>query len=165
MKKTPLIWLASQMKRRIPAIGILVMADVCHALFGVFFALGSRGVIDAAVSGNLEAFYRACGYQAAIIGVILFCLTVKRHLNDRLRADLERDWKQRLLHGLLHGDYTAVSTYHSAELLNRLNNDVQKVNLLFLELKKIKDMCAMVNCWRWQRLWVLAWIGSVKMKI
>lgn len=128
MKKTPLIWLASQMKRRIPAIGILVMADVCHALFGVFFALGSRGVIDAAVSGNLEGFYRACGYQAVIIAVILLCLTAKRHLNDRLRADLERDWKQRLLHGLLHGDYTAVSTYHSAELLNRLNNDVQKVN-------------------------------------
>ena len=128
MKKTPLIWLASQMKRRIPAIGLLIMADVCHALFGVFFALGSRGVIDAAVSGYTEAFYRACGYQAAIIAVILLCLTAKRHLNDRLRADLERDWKQRLLHGLLHGDYTAVSTYHSAELLNRLNNDVQKVN-------------------------------------
>ena len=128
MKKTPLFWLISQMKRRIPAIALLTLSDVGHALFGVFFALGSRGVIDAAVSGNLEAFYRACGYQAAIIAGILLCLTVKRHLNDRLRADLERDWKQRLLHGLLHGDYAAVSAYHSGELLNRLNNDVQKVN-------------------------------------
>ena len=128
MKKTPLFWLISQMKRRIPAIALLTASDMGHALFGVFFALGSRGVIDAAVSGNLEAFYRACGYQAAIIAVILLCLTVKRHLNDRLRADLERDWKQRLLHGLLHGDYAAVSAYHSGELLNRLNNDVQKVN-------------------------------------
>ena len=51
-----------------------------------------------------------------------------RHLRDRLSADLERDWKQRLLHGLLHGEYAAVSGYHSGELLNRLNNDVSKVN-------------------------------------
>lgn len=128
MKNKPLFWLAIQMKRRIPAIMLLTLADVGHALFGVFFALGSRGVIDAAVSADAEQFYRACLYQAGIIAVILLCLTVKRHLNDRLRADLERDWKQRLLHGLLHGDYAAVSSYHSAELLNRLNNDVQKVN-------------------------------------
>lgn len=128
MKNKPLFWLSKQMKRRIPAIALLTLADVGSAFFGVLFALGSRGVIDGAVSGDLTAFYRACGYQAGIIAGILLCITVKRHLNDRLRADLERDWKQRLLHGLLHGDYAAVSSYHSAELLNRLNNDVQKVN-------------------------------------
>ena len=128
MKNKPLIWLSKQMKRRIPGILLLTLMDVGGAFFGVLFALGSRGVIDSAVSGNLEAFYSACSWQLAIICGILLCLTVKRHLFDRLRADLERDWKQRLLHGLLHGDYAAVSSYHSAELLNRLNNDVQKVN-------------------------------------
>ena len=35
---------------------------------------------------------------------------------------------RRLLKGLLHGEYAAVSAYHSGELLNRLNNDVAKVN-------------------------------------
>ena len=128
MKKTPLFWLAGQVRRRIPAIGLLTLADAGHALFGVLFALGSRGVIDGAVSGDVSAFQQACLYQAGIIAVILLCLTLKRHLTERLRADLERDWKRRLLHGLLHGDYAAVSSYHSAELLNRLNNDVQKVN-------------------------------------
>jgi ATP-binding cassette subfamily B protein len=53
---------------------------------------------------------------------------VLRHLRDRLQADLERDWKRNLLHGLLHGDYAEVSAYHSGELLNRLNNDVSRVN-------------------------------------
>ena len=128
MKNKPLFWLTKQVKRRIPAILLLTLADIGHALFGVFFALGSRGVIDSAVAGDPASFYRACSHQALIIGVILVCLTLRRHLSDRLHADLERDWKQRLLHGLLHGDYAAVSSYHSAELLNRLNNDVQKVN-------------------------------------
>lgn len=128
MKKNPLIWIAKQIRNRIPALIVMTAAQVGHALLCVFFALGSRGVIDSAVSGDPAAFWQACLEQAAIIAGILICLTVLRHLKERLRADLERDWKQRLLHGLLHGDYAAVSGYHSAELLNRLNNDVAKVN-------------------------------------
>ena len=33
-----------------------------------------------------------------------------------------------MLHGLLRGEYSSVTAFHSAELLNRLNNDVSKVN-------------------------------------
>ena len=128
MKKTPLMWLLKKIKNRLPAIGALTAAQVCNALFGVFFALGSRGVIDSAVSSQSRAFWMACLRQGGIIAVILLSLTLMRHLRDRLAADLERDWKQKLLHGLLHGEYAAVSAYHSAELLNRLNNDVAKVN-------------------------------------
>lgn len=128
MQKSPLIWLVKQVRRRIPGILVMTAAQVGHALLSVVFALGSRGVIDSAVAGDKEAFFEACLYQAAIIAGILFCMTLLRHLHDRLQADLEWDWKQRLLHGLLHGDYAAVSSYHSAELLNRLNNDVSKVN-------------------------------------
>lgn len=128
MTRNPVFWLLKQIRRRIPALLLLTAASIGNALFGVFFALGSRGVIDSAVSGNRQTFGRACLIQAAIILVILVCLTLLRHLRDKLSADLERDWKQRLLHGLLHGDYAEVSGYHSAELLNRLNNDVAKVN-------------------------------------
>lgn len=128
MKKRPLLWIFRQIRRRIPAISVLTLAQVGHSLFSVFFALGSRGVIDSAVAGDTAAFYRACLTQAGIIAMILLCLTVMRHLRDRLHADLEMDWKRSLLHGLLHGEYSAVSAYHSAELLNRLNNDVNKVN-------------------------------------
>lgn len=128
MKNNALLWILKQIRNRIPAILLMTAAQVGHALFCVFFALGSRGVIDSAVAGDPSAFVPACLRQFGIIAGILICLTVLRHLRDRLHADLERDWKQRLLHGLLHGEYAAVSSYHSAELLNRLNNDVSKVN-------------------------------------
>ena len=128
MRKHALIWLSGRMRRRIPAIILMTVFQAGHALFGVFFALGSRGVIDAAVSGAADQFLQACIRQACIIAVILLCLTAVRHLQERLRADLEKDWKQQLLHGLLYGEYSAVSEYHSAEILNRLNSDVGKVN-------------------------------------
>ena len=128
MRNNIFFWIANQMRRRIPAILLLTLASMGHALFGVCFALGSRGVIDSAVAGNSALFYRACLWQASIIAGIIICLTISRHLTDRLNADLERDWKQKLLHGLLCGEYAEVKSYHSAELLNRLNNDVNRVN-------------------------------------
>lgn len=128
MKNNPLLWILKRIRRRVPAILFLVSAEVGYSLFCVYFALGSRGVIDSAVAGNRARLLSACLNQAGIIAGILICLTLVRHLRERLRADLERDWKQRLLRGLLHGDYEKVSRYHSAELLNRLNNDVSRVN-------------------------------------
>ncbi len=128
MKQHTLFWLLKQIRRRIPAVVILTAANMFHALLSVLFALGTRGVIDSAVAGERGRFLEACLYQAGIVLGILLCLVVVRHLRDRLTADLEWDWKQQLLHGLLHGEYSAVSGYHSAEILNRLNNDVTKVN-------------------------------------
>ena len=128
MKKITLIWILRQVRRRIPAILALPLAQVGQALCSVCYALGTRGVIDSAIGGQPRMFWLACLKQCAIIGVILLCQLLTRHLRERLSADLEKDWKRRLLHGLLHGDYAAVSQYHSAELLNRLNNDVARVN-------------------------------------
>jgi len=143
VKKAPLIWICKRMRSRIPLILLMTAVQVGQSLFLVLFALGSRGVIDSAVSGNLQAFYAACVKQAVIIAGILICLTVFRHLRERLNAELERDWKKRLLHGLLHGEYVAIRQYHSAELLNRLNNDVQKVDEGILNL--LPSAAAMVT--------------------
>jgi len=143
MKKHPFLWLLGRVRKRIPALIALTLAQVGQALFSVFFALGTRGVIDSAVAGVKADFFRACGRQLGIIAVILVCMTVQRHLRDILAAELERDWKRRLLHGLLHGEYKSVSGYHSAELLNRLNNDVRKVNDGLLAI--IPNAAAMVT--------------------
>ena len=128
MKQNPFLWIAGKIRGRIPAILLLTAASIGHALFCVFFALGSRAVIDSAVAADRVLFGKACLNQGCVIMGILICQILMRHLKDRLSADLERDWKRMLLHGLLHGDYRAVSGYHSAELLNRMNNDVSKVN-------------------------------------
>lgn len=127
-KKAPLFWFLRKVRRRLPALLVLTLAHVGQALLAVAFALGTRGVIDSAVGGDKAAFLRACLVQGGIIAGILICLTVYRHLKDRLSADLDRDWKVELLHGLLHGEYEAVSAYHSGELINRLTNDVRVAN-------------------------------------
>lgn len=143
MKKSPLFWIARQVRRRLPAMLLMTLAQIVNALLAVYFALGTRGVIDSAVAGERAAFWEAVWKQAGIIAGILISLALLRHLRERLRADLERDWKRRLLHGLLHGEYAAVSAYHSGELLNRLNNDVAKVNDGILNI--VPNAAAMVT--------------------
>ncbi len=128
MKQKPLLWLVGKMKKRIPGLLIMTAANVGNALFSVWFALGTRQVINTAVSGERADFLRACCGQAGIILGILITLFLQRYMNARLEADLDRDWKKHLLHKLLHGDYPAVSAYHSGELINRLNNDVRTVD-------------------------------------
>ena len=126
--RSSLLWVLKRIRRRIPALLALTAAGAGSAILGVLFALGTRQVIDCAVSGVREDFLRACLQQGAVILGTLLCIAVSRHLTERLRADLDRDWKRDLLHGLLHGDYAAVSRYHSGELINRLNNDVRIVD-------------------------------------
>ncbi|MBE6976798.1 MAG: ABC transporter ATP-binding protein [Ruminococcaceae bacterium] len=128
MKQSPLLWIVNRVRRRIPAILFMTACQVGNALLSVFMALGMQRVIDSAVARNMDAFISGCIYQGCMLLGILVLRTIYRHLHDRLHMDLERDWKRRLLHGLLHGEYADVSAYHSGELLNRLNNDVSKVN-------------------------------------
>ena len=128
MRNNVISWILKRIRKRIPTIVLVVVLCIVNALLGVSFALGSRGVIDGAISGDKQTFLRACMVQLAIILGILTTLTINRHLKERLIMDLERDWKRQLLGGLLHGDYSGVSQYHSGELLNRLNNDVRILN-------------------------------------
>lgn len=127
-QSTSIRWLIQRIHKRIPALLLMSGVHVLQALFGVWFVLGTRTVIDCAVSGEQELFAEACLKQFLIILCVLVCLTLFRHLKEKLNAELDRDWKQQLLHGLLHGEYMSVSDYHSAELMNRMNNDVRVVD-------------------------------------
>ena len=164
-KRKPVRWVIKRVRKRIPALLFMTAIDVAISLLGVAFALGTRGVINAATSGVRGALWDACLVQGAIIVAMLVCLTVFRHLRDRIVADLDRDWKRDLLDGLLHGDYAAVSSYHSGELLNRLNNDVRIIddglvgmlpNLAAMVTRLIAAMAVLVAMEPWFALVIVA---------
>lgn len=142
-KNAPLFWVFRRIRHRIPALLLKMSSHILNALLVVAFSLGTSQVIDSAVDGDTSAFLRACLVQVGIIGGILLTLTFNRHMNDKLTADLDMDWKKDILHGLLHGDYSAVSAYHSGELLNRLNNDVRVLNTSLLNT--IPNLASMIT--------------------
>ena len=127
-KPSVLSWVFRKVKKRLPALAGMTVIHLGQTLFSVAFAIGTRDVIDSAVAGDKDAFWHACLILAGIILGVVVCMSVYRYLRERLSADLDRDWKKHLLHGLLAGEYENVSAYHSGELINHMNNDVKMVN-------------------------------------
>ena len=127
-RASSLLWMAKHIRKHIPTLVLMVAMDVVQALFWVIFALGTRQVIDAAVSADRSAFLQACLQQGVISAVLIISLALFRHLKEKLNARLDRSWKKHLLHILLHAEYEEVSDYHSGELVNRLSNDVRVMN-------------------------------------
>lgn len=121
-------WLLRRNKRQLPLLVLLLLANAGSSILSVFFALGTKGVINGAISGERDIFLRACLIQFCLVVSILLLATLKRYLGPKLTDDLDKAWKQKLFRGLLQGEYAAVSKYHSGELINRLNNDIRTLN-------------------------------------
>ena len=127
-KESALSWLYNKIKKRIPALMLMTASNVGTAFLGVMFALGTKNVINSAVSGSKSELIRAAVLQLLIIAGILLFSTLFRFLHARLAALMDMDWKHKLGDEILHSDYSRISKYHSGELLNFLNNDARIIN-------------------------------------
>ena len=119
-------WMLRTNRKWIPALLLLLVCNVAMSLFGVWFALGTRRVVDA-VTGSApdkQAFISACVQQGILIVATILTGALIHHLKDQLTAKMDMEWKRTLLHGLLRGEYSAVTKYHTGELLNLMNHDV-----------------------------------------
>ena len=123
-KNRVLPWTLRLLKPWIPALILLVLCNVASAIFSVWFALGSKAVIDAAQKRESQEFVSACIKQGALIMGILLDNVLIYNLRERLNAIIDRDLKKRFLHGLLRGQFAKVSQYHTGELLSHMNHDV-----------------------------------------
>ena len=90
-ERSVLSWLFRRVRRRVPMIAALVLTNAGTALFGVLFALGTRGVIDGAVAADKDAFLKACLIQLFIICALLTCNTLSRYLHDKLVDTMDRE--------------------------------------------------------------------------
>lgn len=128
-KQHVLIWLLKKTKKRLPLLAVSVLADVIQALAGVYTAVFTKNVMDAALDPNLRNTF--AGEAVCLIVTVLILLIsayLGRYITEKLTIELDRDWKKEILSHLLHGKFSEVSKFHSGELINRLTGDVQNVN-------------------------------------
>ena len=143
MKNRALPWVLRHTRKRLGGLIFLIFVNICSGLLGVCFALGMKNVIDRAVAGDSRKLVYACVIQGCIVLLWLLAVTANRHLREKLLAQLERDWKRKLFHGVLHGEYAAVSRYHTGELLNLINNDTKAIDEALLAI--FPGLAAMVT--------------------
>lgn len=126
-ERETLRWLVSQFRA---TFLLLIFASLGQTLLsgvGVFSAFCSRDLIDAAVSGTRERFIEA----SVVLFTTLFASIAVSMFNnavaERLRARAEMALQRKTLGTLLSKDYTATTSRHTGDLLNRLTSDVKVV--------------------------------------
>lgn len=120
-------WLYKKSKIHIPKLIILTVLGCAMSVLSIMFALVSKDVIDAATGASGKSFYSQAaklviflvlqlGLQSAI--AVLFNMTV-----GKIRITLKTD----LFKTLLEKDWLSVNKYHTGELSNRLNSDINLI--------------------------------------
>ena len=113
---------------------LLVLLNSAISISAVAFALVLREAIDGAVSGNKMVFLKF----VIILGLIMLgqiaARGVIRFLDEYVRSGMENVIKTRLYETILSRKYSAITGFHTGELLNRITNDAVVVADGFVQI-------------------------------
>ena len=113
---------------------LLVLLNSAISISAVAFALVLREAIDGAVSGNKMVFLKF----VIILGLIMIgqiaARGVIRFLDEYVRSGMENVIKTRLYETILSRKYSAITAFHTGELLNRITNDAVVVADGFVQI-------------------------------
>ena len=131
VNKTALRWILQKSKSQLPSIILLVVIYAILAIIGVYVAIASKYLVNAA-TGNDPSYANdplgGVAHYGMIFGGIvcadIFFSVLQRIFVFRISAKLEISYKTDLFQQILEKEFADVSAYHSGELLNRLTSDI-----------------------------------------
>ena len=116
-------WISRMTGRSRWLVLLLTLIQTILSVSSIFFAIGLRQVINAAVAGEKKQFLTAVVTLTVILLLQIMLGTVNRFLNEYTSATVENLFKKRLFSSLLKGKYASVTAVHSGEWMNRLTSD------------------------------------------
>ena len=119
-------------KRRI--VAVLALLQILSGLTGVATALLLKMIVDSAVNGDIDSFWRAVVLNILLVIGVQILNAILRWLNELGRSSFENAFKLRLTENILHRSYAAVSAVHSGEWMNCLTNDTKVVADGYIEI-------------------------------
>lgn len=113
---------------------LLVLLNSAISMSAVAFALVLREAIDGAVSGNKMVFLKFVIILGLIMVGQIAARGVIRFLDEYVRSGMENVIKTRLYETILSRKYSAITAFHTGELLNRITNDAVVVADGFVQI-------------------------------
>ncbi len=103
---------------------LICLLTVASTIASLGFTMATKGLVDGAVSSDLDALRR--------FGLLLGGLILLQHLLSALRAylrvhasaELQKSMQGMMMRSLLSRNYAGLKGYHSGELVNRVFSDV-----------------------------------------
>lgn len=124
MKQKVWKWVYQNGKRCLPVIAILTVLSVVMSLIQVRFATASKDVIDVATNMSEGVFSNAFAILIGLLLVRLVLQIIANYVNVHAMSQFEIALKRRIFKTLVGKEYFSVSSFHTGELLNRINSDV-----------------------------------------
>lgn len=134
INKTALRWILKKSKPQVFSIFILVILYVSLAVLGVYTAVCSKYVVNAATGSDPNyadnpmdgvIFYGIIFTSIILLEIIISIL--QRIFVFRISAKLEISYKTELFQQIVQKEFADVTKYHSGELLNRLTSDIATI--------------------------------------
>lgn len=120
-------WIWQTAKPQLPLLVLLIFGNALSSVCAVSVALFSKWIVDAAQNGDLDRLFKT-GFGLLAIVILQIALRIlDNSLSVRISGKLEMACKRRLFSAILQKEYSAVTAYHSGELMTRLTSDITVV--------------------------------------
>ena len=127
MKNKTYKWIHTVLGKKRINIFVLTLVQGLNGASGVLYALFLREIVDSAVNGQIDNFWKNAIYIILLVLIQISLSAVFRWLSELSRSEFENLYKKRLMHNILRKDFGRISAVHSGEWLNRLTNDAMVV--------------------------------------
>lgn len=120
-------WIGQTAKTQMPGLVLLLFGNALASVCAVSLALFAKQIIDAAQYGDKTRLFQSAVLLTAVILLQIGLRMGNTSLAVRVAGKLEMRCKRELFFAILQKDYSAVTAYHSGDLLMRLSADVTVV--------------------------------------
>lgn len=120
-------WIWQTAKPQLPLLVLLIVGNALSSVCAVSVALFSKRIVDAAQNGDFTALLRAGAVLLCVVLLQIGLRILDNSLAVRVSGRLEMACKRRLFSAILQKEYSAVTAYHSGELMTRLTSDITVV--------------------------------------
>ena len=117
-------WMYRVSKKHLKGVFVYGVLSVVLAFAGVLSALGTKNIVNGATYRDLPLLTEGAIILGAILGVQFVFKIVSRNIFERSKAKIELGMRSHIFKTVLKKDYSAVSAFHSGEILNRIISDV-----------------------------------------
>lgn len=127
MKNNTYLWLWKNSRTSRLMVVLLTVSNVLFSLLQLRFVTASKNVIDIATGVRPGGLKNACMVLGVLLLIQLAMQIGINFLNVHACSRLEIALKRHVFRTLMQKQYLDVAKYHSGELLNRLNSDVNTI--------------------------------------
>ncbi len=124
MNKRVFKWILENGRKSYVFIALLTVGSIILSLISLQFSMESKRIIHIATGTVNEDFLSSCLRIVFFLFLMLIVQIGINFLNVHANSRFEIELKNNIFKKLINKDYLSVSVFHSGELLNRINSDV-----------------------------------------